>query len=113
MVQLGRTDATCFDSTRNLSASRHIGTPGPGPTNNIPIHEAVCYTKTYYGVSEGDSNPPEYIPKLVQMYKDGKFPIDKISKVYSYKQMDEAIHAMHDGSVSPQLKNSCPDPAHV
>ena len=76
------------------------GTPGPGPTNNIPIHEAVCFTKTYYGVSEGDSNPPEYIPKLVQMYKEGKFPVDKISKVYSYKQMDEAIHAMHDGTVS-------------
>ncbi|KAK9894435.1 GroES-like protein [Cystobasidium minutum MCA 4210] len=76
-----------------------LGTPGPGPTNNIPIHEAVCLTKTYYGVSEGDSNPPEYIPKLVHMYKEGKFPLDKISKVYSYKDMEEAIHAMHDGTV--------------
>lgn len=50
-------------------------------------------------MSEGDSNPPEYIPKLVQMYKEGKFPLDKISKVYSYKDMDAAIHAMHDGTV--------------
>lgn len=98
MVQLGEDlDMRCttwIDSNNILP-----GTPGPGPTNDIPIHEAVCFTKTYYGVSEGDSNPPEYIPKLVQMYKEGKFPIDKISKVYSYKRMDEAIHAMHDGSV--------------
>lgn len=79
------------------------GTPGPGPTANLGIHDSICLTKTYHGVSEGDSNPPEYIPRLVQMYKDGQFPLDKISKVYSYKQLDEAIHAMHDGTVSAPM----------
>jgi len=84
-----------------------LGTPGPGPTANLGIHDAVCLSKTYYGLCEGDSNPPEYIPKLVQMYKDGKFPIDKISKVFSYKQFDDAVHAMHDGSViKPIIKFS-------
>lgn len=76
-----------------------LGTPGPGHDNPVPIHEAVCTSKQYMGLCEGDSNPPVYIPKLVQLYKDGKFPVDKISKVYSFEQFDEAVHAMHDGSV--------------
>lgn len=68
-------------------------------THPTGIHDAVCLSKTYYGLCEGASNPPEYIPKLVKMHKDGQFPIEKISKVYDYTQFDEAVHAMHDGSV--------------
>lgn len=76
-----------------------LGTPGPGPTADLGIHDAVCLSKSYMALCEGDSNPPEYVPKLVQMHKDGKFPIEKISKVYDYKNFDDAVHAMHSGEI--------------
>jgi len=98
---------TAWDCLAPCGKMVQLGTPGPGPTANLGIHDAVCLSKTYYGLCEGASNPPEYIPKLVQMHKDGKFPIEKISKVYSFEQFDEAVHAMHDGSViKPIMKFS-------
>lgn len=90
---------TAWEALGPMGKYVQLGTPGPGPTANIPIHEAVCMTKTYYGVCEGDSNPPEFIPKLVELYKQGKFPLDKISKAYNYEKFNDAVHAMHDGTV--------------
>jgi len=86
-----------------------LGTPGPGPTANIPIHDAVCLSRTYHGCCEGDSNPPIFIERLAKMVKDGHFPIEKISRVYklpvggdaqeAQKVFEEAVHAMHTGEV--------------
>lgn len=90
---------TGWECLGSRGAYAGCGTPGPGPTANIGIHDAILLTKKYHGVCEGDSNPPEFVPKLVQLYKDGKFPVDKISKVYDYKELGKAIHDMHDGSV--------------
>ena len=80
-----------------------------GPTANIPIHDAVCLSRTYHGCCEGDSNPPIFIERLAKMVKDGHFPIDKISRVYklpaggdaqeAQKVFEEAVHAMHTGEV--------------
>jgi hypothetical protein len=116
MVQLGMClpHHLLFSKIMNTHAMRSTGTPGPGPTANLPIHEAVCFTKTYYGVSEGDSNPPEYLPKLIKLYQEGKFPLDKIAKVYDYTEMEQAIHDMHDGSVrTSNCSRQCDSPANI
>jgi len=42
-------------------------------------------------VIEGDSNPEIFIPELVELYKAGRFPIDKISKIYPFAEINTAV----------------------
>jgi aryl-alcohol dehydrogenase len=41
----------------------------------------------------------QFIPQLIEMQRRGEFPIEKLCTFYSYKDLDKAIAAMHDGSV--------------
>ena len=36
----------------------------------------------------------QFIPFLIDLHRQGKFPIEKISKKYKVDQFKEAIHAM-------------------
>lgn len=49
-------------------------------------------------VIEGDSNPQAFIPELIDLHKEGKFPIENLVKVYPAEKIDEAIAAMKDGN---------------
>lgn len=43
------------------------------------------------GVVEGDANPPAFIPFLVDKFLEGKFPIDKVSALYPFEQINTAV----------------------
>ncbi|BGP22536.1 hypothetical protein JCM10295v2_001421 [Rhodotorula toruloides] len=77
--------------------SRSCGTPGPGVNPPFDVFGNLVACKTYSGLCEGDSNPPEFIPFLIKLYNEGHFPVDKISKIFAHDKLDDAIHAMHNG----------------
>ena len=45
--------------------------------------------KSLVGVIEGDSIPKLFLPKLLDYYRKGLFPIDKLMKFYSFKDINE------------------------
>ncbi len=60
---------------------------------------------TLAGLTEGGSNPQVFIPKLVQYFKEGRFPVDKLVKFYDFKDIETAFHDSHTGvTVKPILK---------
>lgn len=59
----------------------------------------VCNSKRYAGISEGDSNPEEFVPFLMGLYQEGKFPVDKLVKTYKVEDFEEAVRDMHTGVV--------------
>ncbi|TNY20723.1 aryl-alcohol dehydrogenase [Rhodotorula diobovata] len=85
--------------TANLGTLLSCGTPGPGVNPPFGIFENLVACKTYIGLCEGDSNPPEFVPFLAKLYAEGHFPVDRVSKTYSYKDLDKALHDMHSGEV--------------
>lgn len=50
-------------------------------------------------IVEGDSDPQTFIPQLVQLYKDGKFPFDRLIKTFPFENINDAIVASENGSV--------------
>ena len=46
--------------------------------------------KSLVGVIEGDSISKLFLPKLLDYYKKGMFPMDKLMKFYSFKDINEA-----------------------
>ena len=47
--------------------------------------------RSLQGTVEGAANPQVFIPRLVQFYKQGLFPVDKLANYYSFDQIDQAF----------------------
>lgn len=61
--------------------------------------------KTMVGVIEGNSIPKIFIPKLIEYYKEGKFPFDKLIKFYKFEDINKAFEDSKKGTVmKPILK---------
>ncbi len=55
--------------------------------------------RSIIGVCEGDSLPQAFIPELVRLYKEGKFPIDKIITTYPFEDINGAFEKSHGSDV--------------
>lgn len=55
-------------------------------------------SKRLTGVIEGDSVPQEFIPEMVDLYRSGKFLLDKMVKFYQSEEINEAIKDSVTGS---------------
>ena len=61
--------------------------------------------KTMIGAIEGDATPQIFIPKLIQYYKEGKFPFDKLIKFYDFEDINTAFEESKSGlTLKPILK---------
>jgi len=36
---------------------------------------------------------------MIEFYRNGQFPVNKISKFFKADEVDTAVHSMHDGTV--------------
>jgi aryl-alcohol dehydrogenase len=61
--------------------------------------------KTVKGAIQGDSIPQLFIPKLVEYYKAGKFPFDKLVKFYKFEEINQAMEDSISGkTIKPIIK---------
>lgn len=42
----------------------------------------------------------QFIPELIKLHREGNFPIDKLCKVYSVKDFEQAVSDLRTGKVS-------------
>lgn len=71
-----------------------------GEVENFDFGKDVLMAyRTVIGCCEGDSNPKIFIPRLVQLYKEGRFPIDKIITKYPFEQLEQAREDSNAGKV--------------
>jgi Zn-dependent alcohol dehydrogenase len=58
----------------------------------------MCAGKSILGAVEGDVIPQDYVPKMVQWWREGKLPIEKLTKFFKAEDFAQGIQEMHDGS---------------
>jgi Zn-dependent alcohol dehydrogenase len=51
------------------------------------------------GVCVGDTDPRILIPRMIGLYRDGRFPFDLLIQKFKFADVNEAIDASHSGSV--------------
>ncbi len=68
------------------------GTPVPGELSNV-----ITYGHTIKGIIEGDSDPDVFIPEMIELYKKGRFPFDKLIRTYPLAEINQAIADQHHG----------------
>ena len=86
-----------------LASVRFMGTCVVlGATGDLTINvqeELMGDAKSLIGVVEGDSIPKLFIPKLLEYYKKGQFPFDRLIQFYDFKDINQAFEDSHNGKV--------------
>ena len=49
-------------------------------------------------VIEGDSVPQQFIPQLINLYEQGKFPFDRLIKQYPFAEINQAFEDSESGA---------------
>ncbi|UZW56396.1 NAD(P)-dependent alcohol dehydrogenase [Sphingobium sp. JS3065] len=77
-----------------------FGFVGVAPPNTKPpgiIGRMVMFGLTLRGIIEGDSDPDEFIPQLVQYWREGRLPLEKLVQLFPFSDINDAVQAQHAG----------------
>lgn len=81
-----------------------VGVPAFGATAPLDVADLVNESKRIIGVVEGQSNPPEFLPRLAAMVADGRLPVGELVKTYPLRDIERAAEEMRAGlAVKPVL----------
>lgn len=73
-----------------------IGAAAIGTEARIDMSH-LLFGRTVRGIVEGDSVPRVFIPQLVELYKQGSFPFDKLIKTYPFAEINAAVDDSEKG----------------
>jgi aryl-alcohol dehydrogenase len=81
-----------------------LGVVPPGTEVSLNM-DLIMNGRIVRGIIEGDAIPDLFIPKLIELYRQGRFPFDKIMTFYPFEEINKAVEDMEQGLViKPVLK---------
>ncbi|KAF2802841.1 alcohol dehydrogenase [Mytilinidion resinicola] len=80
-----------------LGKAATVGVTGRDKKVAVDATSLMSQGKSYVGCTEGDSNPPEFIPYLASEIAAGRFPIKKLVKTYPVAEYQTALADMRSG----------------
>ena len=76
-----------------------IGAPPFGTEVSLGMNEILTLGRTLRGIVEGDSVPEVFLPVLIELWQQGRFPIDRIMTHYQFADIERAAHDAESGAV--------------
>ncbi|MCJ1300689.1 NAD/NADP dependent alcohol dehydrogenase [Hypocenomyce scalaris] len=74
-----------------------VGAPRMGAKVEIEPATWLVRGVSYTGVHQGSSIPQQFLPYLIQLWKDGRLPLEKLIKSYHYTDIERAKSDMEAG----------------
>ncbi|GGY91621.1 NAD(P)-dependent alcohol dehydrogenase [Novosphingobium colocasiae] len=71
--------------------------PRPDSALSVNIAALITYGHRIHGIIEGDSDLDTFIPELIDLYRAGRFPFDRLITRYPLDRINEAIAAQARG----------------
>lgn len=97
----GRPDvlAAALAALGHRGALAFVGVPADAAaTFPVSIMSLMSQGQTIRGVIEGDSEPATFIPELIDLYRRGAFPFDRLVRTYNLADINQAIADQLDGT---------------
>jgi aryl-alcohol dehydrogenase len=81
-----------------------VGAPPLGTEVTIDVNH-ILLNRTVRGFIEGMSVPKVFIPRLIELYRHGHFPFDKLIKFYSLEDINKGVSDSESGvTIKPVLR---------
>lgn len=95
----------CIKSLSKRGKLLQIGIPVTTTTSILPLDAMDFFggTKRFETNYLGDCLAREQIPRMIQWYREGKFPFDRFIKFYAAKDFETALKDMKGETVKPIL----------
>ena len=106
-------DATGSDraldpAIRVLGVRGVCGFVGGAPAGTrIPIEPGwlMLGGRSIRGILQGDAVPDQFIPALIELHRQGRFPFDRLVRVYELSEINQAAHDSETGeTIKPVLR---------
>jgi aryl-alcohol dehydrogenase len=75
-----------------------LGVVPPGTEVSLDM-DLIMNGRTVRGIIEGDAIPDLFIPKLIELYSQGRFPFDRLITFYPFDEINQAVEDMEKGRV--------------
>jgi aryl-alcohol dehydrogenase len=86
------------DALPRLGVCGLLGVVPPGTEVALDM-DLIMNGRTVRGILGGDAIPDLFIPKLIELYKQGRFPFDRMTTFYPFDEINQAVHDMEEGRV--------------
>jgi aryl-alcohol dehydrogenase len=81
--------------------------PSPETTLDLPWAGVLVQGLTIRGFVEGNAVPDFFIPRLIDLYTQGRFPFDKLVRFYPFDEINRAVEDQRNGvAIKPILEVS-------
>ncbi|RVV99367.1 NAD(P)-dependent alcohol dehydrogenase [Mesobaculum littorinae] len=85
------------DALGSRGTAAVLGAPMPGSEITLDNSDFMSSGKRLMGVVEGDSDGDTFIPRLVDLWKAGHFPFDRLVTFYPFDRINDAIEDSQAG----------------
>jgi aryl-alcohol dehydrogenase len=76
-----------------------VGAARPGTEAPFEIGQSLVRGWTFRTIIQGSSVPQEFIPRLVALWQQGSFPVDRLTRTYRLDQINQAFDDSESGAV--------------
>lgn len=91
--------AVQVEFSRYMAKIIQVGTGMPDANLTLHMQSFMVSGKQYFGAVQGHSRTREYIPKMIQWWKEGIFPVEKLVKFFDFTDFENAVKVMGQGDV--------------
>jgi len=90
--------AAAIESLRRGGTCGEVASTG-NKVIGLKLRTLMGESRRLVGIVQGDSVPWNFIPKLIEYYKEGLFPFDKVITYYDFEDINKAAEDAHNGLV--------------
>lgn len=82
-----------------------VGAPPLGSEVSVDVMGVMIPGKRVMGIVQGDAISATFIPTLIELYRQGRFPFDRLIKHYDFADINQAIADSESGkTIKPVLR---------
>src|SRR5712691_4373125 len=82
-----------------------VGAPPAGTEASFDVNNLFVFGRTIRGIVQGDSVPDVFIPRLIDLYFQGRFRFDGLVRFYPLEDINAAVQDAEQGTtIKPVLR---------
>jgi aryl-alcohol dehydrogenase len=96
-----------IEALGSLGTCGIVGAEPLGTEVSFDVNNLMIAGKGIRGILEGESVPDIFIPQLIELNAQGRFPFEKLTKFYSLDQINQAAKdSEKGGTIKPIIRLS-------